>query len=86
MTDYALNRRVAPWFTFGADRSLHLVYRNLKAARRYWLVMVSGFFEPLFYLVGLGVGVGALVATSPTAARRSRTRSSSRRPCSRRPR
>ena len=61
MTDYAVTGRVAPWFTFGADRSLRLVYRNLKAARRYWLVMVSGFFEPLFYLVGLGVGVGTLV-------------------------
>jgi lipooligosaccharide transport system permease protein len=61
VTDYALTGRVAPWFTFGADRSLRLVYRNLRAARRYWLVMVSGFFEPLFYLVGLGVGVGALV-------------------------
>ena len=57
VTDYALTGRVAPWFTFGADRSLRLVYRNLKAARRYWLVMVSGFFEPLFYLVGLGGGV-----------------------------
>jgi len=61
VTDYAVTGRVAPWFTFGADRSLRLVYRNLKAARRYWLVMVSGFFEPLFYLVGLGVGVGTLV-------------------------
>ena len=61
MTDYAVTGRVAPWFTFGADRSLRLVYRNLKAARRYWLVMVSGFFEPLFYLVGLGIGVGTLV-------------------------
>ena len=61
MSDYALTQRIAPWFTFGADRSLRLVYRNLRAARRYWLVMVSGFFEPLFYLVGLGIGVGALV-------------------------
>ena len=26
-----------------------------------WAVIFSGFFEPLFYLVGLGVGVGALV-------------------------
>ena len=50
VTDYALTGRVAPWFTFGAGRSLRLVDRNLKAARRYWLVMVSGFFEPLFYL------------------------------------
>jgi len=61
VTDYALGGRVTPWFTFGADRSLRLVYRNLRAARRYWLVVVSGFFEPLFYLVGLGVGVGTLV-------------------------
>ena len=61
MSDYAVTTRIAPWFTFGADRSLRLVYRNLRAAKRYWLVMVSGFFEPLFYLVGLGIGVGALV-------------------------
>ncbi len=61
MTDYALTGRVAPWFTFGADRSLRLVYRNLKAARRYWLVMVSGFFEPLFYLLSIRVGAGKLV-------------------------
>jgi lipooligosaccharide transport system permease protein len=61
VTDYALGGRVTPWFTFGADRSLRLVYRNLRAARRYWLIVVSGFFEPLFYLVGLGVGVGTLV-------------------------
>ena len=61
MTDYTIPTRIAPWFAFGADRSFRLVYRNLRAARRYWLVMVSGFFEPLFYLVGLGVGVGALV-------------------------
>ena len=44
MTDYALGGRITPWFTFGADRSLRLVYRNLRAARRYWLVVVSGFF------------------------------------------
>jgi lipooligosaccharide transport system permease protein len=61
VTDYSIPTRITPWFAFGADRSLRLVYRNLRAARRYWLVMVSGFFEPLFYLGGLGVGVGALV-------------------------
>jgi lipooligosaccharide transport system permease protein len=61
VSEYAIPSRIAPWITFGADRSLRLVYRNLRAARRYWLVMFSGFFEPLFYLVGLGVGVGTLV-------------------------
>jgi lipooligosaccharide transport system permease protein len=61
VSTYEVAGRITPWFTFGADRSLRLVYRNLRAARRYWLIVVSGFFEPLFYLVGLGIGVGALV-------------------------
>jgi lipooligosaccharide transport system permease protein len=69
VTDYAVSGRVTPWFVFGADRSLRLVYRNLRAARRYWLVMVSGFFEPLFYLVGLGIGVGTLVGDITYAGR-----------------
>lgn len=29
--------------------------------RRSWLVLVSGFFEPLFYLLSVGVGIGTLV-------------------------
>ena len=33
--------------------------RNLATA--HWPVFVSGFFEPLFYLFSLGVGVGRLV-------------------------
>ena len=61
MSTYTLAARIAPWVTFGADRSLRLVYRNVFALRRTWLVIASGFFEPLFYLVGLGMGVGMLV-------------------------
>jgi lipooligosaccharide transport system permease protein len=61
VSSYTATSRIAPWFTFGADRSLRLVYRNLRAARRFWIIVVSGFFEPLFYLLGLGVGVGTLV-------------------------
>lgn len=38
-----------------------LVYRNLVVGRRQWLLIVSGFFEPVFFLLGIGVGVGALV-------------------------
>jgi lipooligosaccharide transport system permease protein len=61
VSTYTAAARVAPWFTFGADRSFRLVYRNLVAARRFWLIIVSGFFEPVFYLAGLGIGVGTLV-------------------------
>jgi lipooligosaccharide transport system permease protein len=38
-----------------------LVYRNLVVGRRSWLLFVSGFFEPVFFLLGIGLGVGALV-------------------------
>ena len=38
-----------------------LVYRNVVVGRRAWLLVVSGFFEPVFFLLGIGLGVGALV-------------------------
>ncbi|GAA4229053.1 ABC transporter permease [Streptosporangium album] len=41
-----------------------VVNRNVGALRSgpsYWLVLVSGFFEPVLYLLSIGVGVGALV-------------------------
>lgn len=44
-------------------RSWRLVERNVASSRGAWLVFVSGFFEPLFYLFAMGVGVGALVGT-----------------------
>ncbi len=31
-----------------------------------WLVVVSGFFEPIFYLLSMGLGLGALVGTVTT--------------------
>ena len=29
--------------------------------RRIWLIIVSGFFEPLFYLLSIRIGLGELV-------------------------
>ena len=48
----------------------------------YWLVLVSGFFEPVLYLFSIGVGVGALVGdldAARTAGRSATPRSSPRR-------
>ena len=42
-------------------RSRRMVQRNLLVYKHVWRVIFSGFFEPLFYLLGIGVGVGALV-------------------------
>jgi len=53
--------RVAPPIFFGGRRAGLLIERNLVVYRRGWLVIVSGFFEPLFYLLSIGLGIGALV-------------------------
>ncbi len=45
------------------SRAWLLVERNLMVYRRIWLLIVSGFFEPVFYLFSLGIGIGALVGT-----------------------
>jgi len=44
-------------------RSTAVTGRNLSAARhsRYWWGLFSGFFEPVLYLLSIGIGVGALV-------------------------
>ncbi len=46
---------------FGSRRALLLIERNLFVYRRTPMVIVSGFFEPLFYLLSIGLGLGALV-------------------------
>jgi len=38
-----------------------LVERNFLVYKRSWVVFVSGFFEPVFYLLSIGVGVAQLV-------------------------
>jgi lipooligosaccharide transport system permease protein len=42
---------------------LHVIERNVFAYRRMWLIFMTGFFEPLLYLLSIGIGVGALVGT-----------------------
>jgi lipooligosaccharide transport system permease protein len=48
-------------FTLGSRRARHLVERNVYVYRHGWIVILSGFFEPLFYLGSIGFGLGALV-------------------------
>ena len=42
-------------------RPWRLVERHALAYRRMWYIFLSGFFEPLFFLLSIGVGVGELV-------------------------
>lgn len=44
-------------------RALKMIRRNALAYKHYWIAFVSGFFEPVFYLVAVGFGVGQFVGT-----------------------
>jgi lipooligosaccharide transport system permease protein len=46
---------------FGGRGSGYLIERHARAYRHAWLILVSGFFEPLFYLLSIGIGIGVLV-------------------------
>ena len=48
-----------------------LVERNILVYRHQWIIIVSGAFEPIFYLLGIGLGLGAIVETVPLADGRS---------------
>jgi lipooligosaccharide transport system permease protein len=45
---------------------MSLVERNMRAYRRAWLLLLSGFVEPVMYLFGLGIGLGSLVGDVTT--------------------
>lgn len=57
--------RVLPGMPFGTRRSVHVVERSVYLYRRTWLVLASGFFEPLFYLLSVGFGIGSMVGSVP---------------------
>jgi lipooligosaccharide transport system permease protein len=53
--------RVLPLPGARLGSSLHLVERHARVYRHTWLILASGLFEPLFYLLSIGVGLGQLV-------------------------
>jgi lipooligosaccharide transport system permease protein len=52
-------------------RARRLVERNILVYRHQWIIIVSGAFEPIFYLLGIGLGLGSIVETVPLADGRS---------------
>lgn len=60
-TEAARERRFGPLYSRNA---LAVVARGLMAAKSStWLILVSGFFEPVLYLISMGVGLGPIVGT-----------------------
>lgn len=62
VTTLTLSRLLAPG-RGSLSRIAAVTARDLTAVRHsgYWMVVISGFFEPVLYLLSIGVGVGALV-------------------------
>ena len=56
--------RIAPPVLLGG-RANRLIERNLMASRRQWMLILTGFFEPVFYLFSVGIGISKLVGSVP---------------------
>lgn len=54
----------------GAGLARRLVERNVMAFRHGWLLLLTGFTEPVFYLFSLGIGLGAYLGTMPVSGGR----------------
>ena len=58
-TSVTLTTRVMPPFVPGS--ATRMLERSFLVYRRIWLLIFSGFFEPVFYLFSIGIGIGKLV-------------------------
>lgn len=56
-----LTARVVPPPMLAGGGASKMLERNWLVYRRIWVLIFSGFFEPLFYLFSIGVGIGMLV-------------------------
>src|ERR1700685_3575371 len=53
--------RITPLALLGGRHASRVLERNILVYRRSWIFIISGFFEPLFYLLSIGVGLSHLV-------------------------
>ncbi len=57
----AVALRITPFALLGGPNAARVLARNVLVYRRSWIFIVSGFFEPLFYLLSIGIGLSHLV-------------------------
>ncbi|HEY5273836.1 MAG TPA: ABC transporter permease [Acidimicrobiales bacterium] len=53
--------RTTPIALASGRRAVHMLERNITVYKRGWVFIVSGFFEPFFYLLSIGLGLSHLV-------------------------
>ncbi len=61
--------RITPSTLLGGGRARRVVERNILVYRRGWIFIVSGFFEPFFYLLSIGIGLNKLVGVVEVGGR-----------------
>lgn len=66
LTNPAAATRIVPAVVFDIRRPQRMVERSIMSYRRGWLVLVTGFFEPLFYLLSIRIGLASLVGDVET--------------------
>ena len=57
--------RIAPPAIRPSHRVRHLLEHNVIVYRSVWWVIAAGFFEPVFYLFSIGIGLGKLIGDVP---------------------
>src|SRR5580658_8655855 len=62
--------RILPVSLYGSGRARRMFQRNVTVYARGWMYFVSGFFEPFFYLLSIGIGLSHLVHSIPVAGNR----------------
>ena len=65
----AVALRITPLAFLGGRNAARVLERNIMVYRRSWIFIVSGFFEPLFYLLSIGIGLSHLVGPIPVNGR-----------------
>ena len=56
--------RYRPLSSLSSGNTGAVVFRGLLATKsNNWMIVVSGFFEPIFYLLSLGLGLGTFIGT-----------------------
>ena len=65
----AVAARIVPRTHKAGRGATRILERNFLVYRRIWLIVFSGFFEPLFYLFSIGIGLGRLVGDVDTGGR-----------------
>jgi lipooligosaccharide transport system permease protein len=63
----AVALRITPFSVLGGRFATRVLERNILVYRRSWIFIISGFFEPFFYLLSIGVGLSHLVGPIPVS-------------------